>query len=32
MREIGAAFLPGIAPDQDELREIDARRASRLLP
>jgi mannose-6-phosphate isomerase-like protein (cupin superfamily) len=32
MREIGAALVPGVPPDPDEMRELYARHASRLMP
>lgn len=32
MRDIGAALVPGVAPDPDEMRELYARHASRILP
>jgi len=32
MRDIGAALIPGTPPDPDEMRNIYARHASRLLP
>jgi hypothetical protein len=32
MRDIGAALTPGAPPDPDQMRDIYARHASRLLP
>ncbi|HTT52644.1 MAG TPA: cupin domain-containing protein [Streptosporangiaceae bacterium] len=32
IRDIGAALLPGVPPDPEQMREIYARHASRLLP
>jgi hypothetical protein len=32
MRDIGAALVPGVPPDPDQMRELYARHASRLLP
>jgi hypothetical protein len=32
MRDIGAALAPGTPPDPEQMREIYARHASRLLP
>jgi quercetin dioxygenase-like cupin family protein len=32
MREIGAALIPGVPPDPEQMRDIYTRHASRLLP
>ena len=32
MRDTGAALVPGVPPDPDQMRELYARHASRLLP
>lgn len=32
MRDIGAALVPGVPPDPDQMRDLYARHASRLLP
>ncbi|MGP8000727.1 MAG: cupin domain-containing protein [Streptosporangiaceae bacterium] len=32
MRDIGAALIPGVPPDPEQMREIYTRHASRLLP
>jgi mannose-6-phosphate isomerase-like protein (cupin superfamily) len=32
MRDIGAALVPGVSPDPEQMRELYARHASRILP